>query len=215
MLHIHLLLFFTVAIFYVVILSLMWNVELKVIPVRPTVCVLCVFIPILSFSLGSTDQFEEILSQNEELKVTQWVLFLISLTFSWLLQCDECTGDFPNNSVQYTVSCFSTNKSIRGENILVHNLLELFTVFTKVIVNFFVILNNSTLYCLFLFSELVEAARKALISRVVELTDDRSALKLEVSSLQETVSRLEGRMKEKEDETKRYGRLFFYFNIIC
>lgn len=58
------------------------------------------------------------------------------------------------------------------------------------------------------FSELVEAARKALISRVVELTDDRSALKLEVSSLQETVSRLEGRMKEKEEETKRCGRWF-------
>ncbi|CAJ1062433.1 C-Jun-amino-terminal kinase-interacting protein 3 isoform X1 [Xyrichtys novacula] len=51
--------------------------------------------------------------------------------------------------------------------------------------------------------ELVDAARKALISRVVELTDDRSALQLEVSSLQETVSRLEGRMKEKEEETKR------------
>ncbi|XP_070767740.1 C-Jun-amino-terminal kinase-interacting protein 4 [Enoplosus armatus] len=51
--------------------------------------------------------------------------------------------------------------------------------------------------------ELIEAARKALISRVVELTDDRSALKMEVSSLQETVSRLEGRMKEKEEETKR------------
>ncbi|XP_074509510.1 C-Jun-amino-terminal kinase-interacting protein 4 isoform X2 [Sebastes fasciatus] len=51
--------------------------------------------------------------------------------------------------------------------------------------------------------ELVEAARKALISRVVELTDDRSALKLEVTSLQETVSRLETRMKEKEEETKR------------
>ncbi|XP_022612524.1 C-Jun-amino-terminal kinase-interacting protein 4-like [Seriola dumerili] len=51
--------------------------------------------------------------------------------------------------------------------------------------------------------ELVEVARKTLISRVVELTDDRSALKLEVTSLQETVSRLEGRMKEKEEETKR------------
>ncbi|XP_070692091.1 C-Jun-amino-terminal kinase-interacting protein 4 isoform X2 [Pempheris klunzingeri] len=51
--------------------------------------------------------------------------------------------------------------------------------------------------------ELVEAARKALISRVVELTDDRSALQLEVTSLQETVSRLEGRIKEKEEETKR------------
>ncbi|XP_071324261.1 C-Jun-amino-terminal kinase-interacting protein 4 isoform X2 [Trachinotus anak] len=51
--------------------------------------------------------------------------------------------------------------------------------------------------------ELLEVARKALISRVVELTDDRSALKLEVTSLQETVSRLEGRMKEKDEETKR------------
>ncbi|XP_035497130.1 C-Jun-amino-terminal kinase-interacting protein 4 isoform X1 [Scophthalmus maximus] len=51
--------------------------------------------------------------------------------------------------------------------------------------------------------EVVEAARKALISRVVELTDDRSAFKLEMTSLQETVSRLEGRMKEKEEESKR------------
>ncbi|KAG7237617.1 hypothetical protein INR49_032063 [Caranx melampygus] len=51
--------------------------------------------------------------------------------------------------------------------------------------------------------ELAEVARKALISRVVELTDDRSALKLEVTSLQETVSRLEARMKEKEEENKR------------
>ncbi|XP_074540553.1 C-Jun-amino-terminal kinase-interacting protein 4 isoform X2 [Halichoeres trimaculatus] len=52
-------------------------------------------------------------------------------------------------------------------------------------------------------NESVDAARKALISRVVELTDDRSALQLELSSLQETLSRLEGRMKEKEEETKR------------
>ncbi|XP_030013755.1 C-Jun-amino-terminal kinase-interacting protein 4 isoform X2 [Sphaeramia orbicularis] len=51
--------------------------------------------------------------------------------------------------------------------------------------------------------ELVDAARKALISRVVELTDDRSALKLEVTLLQETALRLESRMKEKEEETKR------------
>ncbi|XP_061676863.1 C-Jun-amino-terminal kinase-interacting protein 4 isoform X1 [Syngnathoides biaculeatus] len=51
--------------------------------------------------------------------------------------------------------------------------------------------------------ELVEAARKALISRVMELTDDRSSLKLEVTSLRETVSRVEGRMKEKEEEIKR------------
>ncbi|KAM9310762.1 C-Jun-amino-terminal kinase-interacting protein 4 isoform 2-T3 [Pholidichthys leucotaenia] len=51
--------------------------------------------------------------------------------------------------------------------------------------------------------ELGEAARKSLISRVVELTDDRSALKLEVSTLQETAARLETRLKEKEEETKR------------
>lgn len=66
---------------------------------------------------------------------------------------------------------------------------------------FFITLNY-TWPCHFL-SELVDAARKALISRVVELTDDRSALKLEVSTLQETVSRVEGRMREKEEETKR------------
>ncbi|XP_035768903.1 C-Jun-amino-terminal kinase-interacting protein 3 isoform X2 [Neolamprologus brichardi] len=51
--------------------------------------------------------------------------------------------------------------------------------------------------------ELVETARKTLISRVVELTDERSALKLEVETLRETLSRLEGRVKEKEEETKR------------
>ncbi|XP_057690004.1 C-Jun-amino-terminal kinase-interacting protein 4 [Corythoichthys intestinalis] len=51
--------------------------------------------------------------------------------------------------------------------------------------------------------ELVEAARKALISRVMELTDDRSTLKLEVASLRETVSRVDGRIKEREEEIKR------------
>ncbi|XP_031641498.1 C-Jun-amino-terminal kinase-interacting protein 4 isoform X3 [Oncorhynchus kisutch] len=51
--------------------------------------------------------------------------------------------------------------------------------------------------------ELVNAARKALISRVEELTNERSALKVEVTSCQETVTRLEGRMKEMEEETKR------------
>lgn len=51
--------------------------------------------------------------------------------------------------------------------------------------------------------ELVDAARKSLISRVVELTDDRSSLLLEKSSLQETMSRLENRLKEKEEEIKR------------
>jgi len=65
----------------------------------------------------------------------------------------------------------------------------------------------SVFACLFL-SALGEAARKALISRVVELTDDRSALILEVATLQETVSRLEGRMKEKEEEVKRCGKSF-------
>lgn len=61
------------------------------------------------------------------------------------------------------------------------------------------------MFCCFWFSELVDTARKALIWRVVELTDDRFTLQLEVSSLQETVSRLEGRIKEKEEETKRSG----------
>ncbi|XP_055019994.1 C-Jun-amino-terminal kinase-interacting protein 4 isoform X2 [Boleophthalmus pectinirostris] len=51
--------------------------------------------------------------------------------------------------------------------------------------------------------ELVDAARKSLISRVVELTDDRSTLQLELSSLQETVARLDNRLKEKEEEIKR------------
>ncbi|XP_047217278.1 C-Jun-amino-terminal kinase-interacting protein 4 isoform X2 [Girardinichthys multiradiatus] len=54
--------------------------------------------------------------------------------------------------------------------------------------------------------ELVEPARKALISRVVELTDDRSALTLEVTTLQETVARVEGRLKEKEEEIRRLRR---------
>ncbi|XP_007550101.1 C-Jun-amino-terminal kinase-interacting protein 4 isoform X1 [Poecilia formosa] len=54
--------------------------------------------------------------------------------------------------------------------------------------------------------ESVEAARKALISRVVELTDDRSALALEVATLQETVAHVEGRLKEKEEEIKRLRR---------
>lgn len=61
-------------------------------------------------------------------------------------------------------------------------------------------------------SELAEVARKALISRVVELTDDRSTLKLEVTSLQETVSRLEARMKEKEEEIKRFRGLLLLFS---
>lgn len=67
----------------------------------------------------------------------------------------------------------------------------------------FIILSYSYDAAFLFLSELVETARKALISRVVELTDERSALKLEVDTLQETVSRLEGRVKEKEEETKR------------
>ncbi|KAJ8355022.1 hypothetical protein SKAU_G00225890 [Synaphobranchus kaupii] len=51
--------------------------------------------------------------------------------------------------------------------------------------------------------EVVEAARRALISRVEELTNERSALSLEVGSCQETVTRLGGRMREMEEETKR------------
>ncbi|XP_062395160.1 C-Jun-amino-terminal kinase-interacting protein 4 [Sardina pilchardus] len=51
--------------------------------------------------------------------------------------------------------------------------------------------------------EMVDAARKALISRVEELTNERSALSLEVSSSQEITARLESRMREMEEETKR------------
>ncbi|KAF7708597.1 C-Jun-amino-terminal kinase-interacting protein 4 isoform X1 [Silurus meridionalis] len=51
--------------------------------------------------------------------------------------------------------------------------------------------------------EMVDAARKALISRVEELTNERSALNLELTSCQETISRLESKTKEMEEETKR------------
>lgn len=51
--------------------------------------------------------------------------------------------------------------------------------------------------------EMVDAARKALISRVEELTNERSALTLELTSCQETITRLEGKTKEMEEETKR------------
>lgn len=54
-----------------------------------------------------------------------------------------------------------------------------------------------------LFSEMVDAARKALISRVEELTNERSALKLELTSCQETINRLGGKTKEMEEEAKR------------
>lgn len=52
-------------------------------------------------------------------------------------------------------------------------------------------------------SEMVDAARKALISRVEELTNERSALNLELASCFETITRLEGKNKEMEEETKR------------
>uniref|UniRef100_W5LIH2 Si:dkey-17m8.1 n=1 Tax=Astyanax mexicanus TaxID=7994 RepID=W5LIH2_ASTMX len=51
-------------------------------------------------------------------------------------------------------------------------------------------------------TEMVDAARKALISRVEELTNERSALKHELTSCQETITRLEGKTKEMEEETK-------------
>ncbi|XP_057196636.1 C-Jun-amino-terminal kinase-interacting protein 4 [Triplophysa rosa] len=51
--------------------------------------------------------------------------------------------------------------------------------------------------------EMVDAARKALISRVEELTNERSALNLELASCRETITRLEGKTKEMEEETKR------------
>ncbi|MBN3319809.1 JIP4 protein, partial [Atractosteus spatula] len=51
--------------------------------------------------------------------------------------------------------------------------------------------------------ELVDAARRALISRVEELTNERAVLSLEVGSAQETVARLEGKLKEMEEEVRR------------
>ncbi|KTG41709.1 hypothetical protein cypCar_00044935 [Cyprinus carpio] len=51
--------------------------------------------------------------------------------------------------------------------------------------------------------EMVDTARKALISRVEELTSERSALSMELDSCRETISRLEGKTKEMEDEIKR------------
>ncbi|XP_043117206.1 C-Jun-amino-terminal kinase-interacting protein 4 [Puntigrus tetrazona] len=51
--------------------------------------------------------------------------------------------------------------------------------------------------------EMVDTARKALISRVEELTSERSALNMELDSCHETISRLEGKTKEMEDEIKR------------
>lgn len=58
-------------------------------------------------------------------------------------------------------------------------------------------------FSLSLFSEMVDAARKALIARVEELTNERSALNLELTSCQETINRLESKTKEMEEEIKR------------
>lgn len=105
------------------------------------------------------------------------------------IRCDVLVyGEFPN-------ACFfSRNNLAKERNITITVLLYL-----------------RMWKCVLFHSELVEAGRKALISRVVELTDDRTALTLEVISLQETVSRLEGRMKEKEEESKRCRRLMLTF----
>lgn len=73
---------------------------------------------------------------------------------------------------------------------------------------------SSMMMCFSPLSEMAETARKALLSRVVELTDDRSALIMEVATLQETVSRLEGRMKEKEEELKRCSGLIRNFQCL-
>lgn len=51
--------------------------------------------------------------------------------------------------------------------------------------------------------EMVDTARKALISRVEELTNERSALNMELDSCRETITRLEGKNKEMEEENKR------------
>ncbi|KAA0702998.1 C-Jun-amino-terminal kinase-interacting protein 4 [Triplophysa tibetana] len=51
--------------------------------------------------------------------------------------------------------------------------------------------------------EMVDTARKALISRVEELTNERSALNLELASCCEIITRLEGKTKEMEEESKR------------
>ncbi|XP_060726163.1 C-Jun-amino-terminal kinase-interacting protein 4 [Tachysurus vachellii] len=51
--------------------------------------------------------------------------------------------------------------------------------------------------------EMVDAARKALIARVEELTNERSSLNLELTSCQETINRLESKAKEMDEEIKR------------
>ncbi|XP_067305254.1 C-Jun-amino-terminal kinase-interacting protein 4 isoform X2 [Pseudorasbora parva] len=51
--------------------------------------------------------------------------------------------------------------------------------------------------------EMVDTARKALISRVEELTNERSALNMELDSCRKTINRLETKNKEMEEESKR------------
>lgn len=70
---------------------------------------------------------------------------------------------------------------------------------------------TAVIFFLSLFSEMVDAARKALISRVEELTNERSTLNLELTSCQETINRLEGKTKEMEEETKRFCVLLDLF----
>ncbi|XP_058874306.1 C-Jun-amino-terminal kinase-interacting protein 4 isoform X2 [Acipenser ruthenus] len=49
----------------------------------------------------------------------------------------------------------------------------------------------------------LDAARRALISRVEELTNERATLGLEAESLRDTATRLEGRLKDSEEEVRR------------
>ncbi|KAK6468647.1 C-Jun-amino-terminal kinase-interacting protein 3-like [Huso huso] len=49
----------------------------------------------------------------------------------------------------------------------------------------------------------LDAARRALISRVEELTNERATLGLEAESLRDTATRLEGRLRDSEEEVRR------------
>ncbi|XP_048881627.1 C-Jun-amino-terminal kinase-interacting protein 4 isoform X2 [Brienomyrus brachyistius] len=52
-------------------------------------------------------------------------------------------------------------------------------------------------------NELIDGARRALISRVEELTSERASLSCELASYREAVMRLEGKVKELEEDVKR------------
>lgn len=153
-----------------------------------------------SFCLGSTDQFEEILSLYEELKVTKWVLIWLTCYMNSAV-CLTLQGTFQSLTLLQENQITKKRKLEKwAEKCFFYIILQ--SLFSSV-----------PSFCVF-GSELSDAARKALISRVVELTDDRAALQLELTSLQESVSRLEGRLKEKEEETKRCERLcIMYFHI--